>query len=162
MADTELEFFQSLPRTRGAATALLCDDTGRVLLVKPTYRSGWGLPGGVIEMGESPLQACRRECVEELGFAPVLRGLVGVDWLPGQLSPDGRPATVFVFAGTLARGQFDAVRLPPDELSAARLVESGRLAEFLPERQARRITAFLDPAGGGVRYLEHGYGVDWS
>lgn len=162
MSDTELEFFDSLPRTRGAATALLRDNAGSVLLVEPTYRPGWGLPGGVIEMGESPLEACRRECVEELGFAPSLDSLVCVDWLPSWASPDGRPATVFVFAGRLAPGQFEQLRLPPDELSDARLVPPESLADYLPERQARRIGACLDGVAGGIRYLEHGRGVDWS
>lgn len=162
MADTELEFFESLPRTRGAASALLRDDTGKVLLVEPTYRPGWGLPGGIIEMGESPLQACRRECAEELGFAPVLSDLVCVDWLPSSASPDGRPATVFVFAGRLAPGQFEQVRLPLDELSDARLVHPDRLADYLPARQARRISACLDDTTSVVHYLEHGWNVDWS
>ncbi|MEY9212042.1 NUDIX hydrolase [Thermobifida halotolerans] len=162
MSDSELEFFDSLPRTRGAASALLRDDTGRVLLVKPTYRSGWGLPGGVIEMGESPLRACLRECAEELGFTPSLSGLVCVDWLPADASPDRRPATVFVFAGTLAPDQFARVRLPPEELSAARLVAPARLVDYLPEPQARRIGACVSPTSGGVHYLEHGRPVRWS
>jgi len=46
MADSELEFFDSLPRTRGAASALLRDEAGRVLLVKPTYRPGGGCRAG--------------------------------------------------------------------------------------------------------------------
>ncbi|HLU95257.1 MAG TPA: NUDIX hydrolase [Thermobifida alba] len=162
MADSELEFFESLPRTRGAASALLRDDVGRVLLVKPTYRPGWGLPGGVIEMGESPLGACLRECAEELGFTPRLSGLVCVDWLPAQASPDRRPATVFVFAGRLAPGQFEAVRLPPEELSAAHLVEPDRIGEYLPEPQARRIGACVDGRADGVHYLEHGRPARWA
>lgn len=55
----DLAYYASLPRSRGAAAALLLDDLGRVLLVKPTYSEGWYLPGGVIEADESP---CRRAC----------------------------------------------------------------------------------------------------
>lgn len=162
MADSELEFFDSLPRTRGAASALLRDEAGRVLLVKPTYRPGWGLPGGVIEMGESPREACLRECSEELGFTPQLSGLVCVDWLPAQASPDRRPATVFVFGGLLRPGQFEAVRLPPDELSDAHLVEPERIGDYLPEPQARRVAACVAGTGSTVSYLEYGHPVQWA
>lgn len=38
---------------------------GKVLLVKPTYKPTWQLPGGVVEAGESPLVAAVREVCEE-------------------------------------------------------------------------------------------------
>ncbi|RCV53384.1 NUDIX domain-containing protein [Marinitenerispora sediminis] len=160
MSDTELAFFESLPRSRGAASALLRDEVGRVLLVKPTYKPMWGLPGGTIEQLESPLTACRRECAEELGFVPRLTALVGVDWVPPRFSPDHRPATAFVFAGTLAPGEFESIRLPEDELSDARLVEPADLAEYLPEAAARRISACLKAEH--TVYLEHGRPLDWT
>jgi 8-oxo-dGTP diphosphatase len=28
------------------------------LLVKPTYKDGWEIPGGIVEQDESPTQAC--------------------------------------------------------------------------------------------------------
>ncbi|MBB4931963.1 8-oxo-dGTP pyrophosphatase MutT (NUDIX family) [Lipingzhangella halophila] len=163
MADTELEFFESLPRSRGAASALLRDGQGRLLLVKPTYKAGWSLPGGVIDAGESPLGACRRECVEELGFVPPLSGLVGVDWMPPSLSPDARPATVFVFAGRLRPGDFEAVRLPAEELSDAVLADPAEAGRYLRPGPARRVACAVEAARcGGTVYLEHGHPVEWG
>ena len=66
----------------------------------------------MVEQGESPLAACRRECVEEVGFVPVLRGLVCVDRLPAHLHPDGRGTTLFVFSGDMPVQGCRAVRLP--------------------------------------------------
>ena len=43
-------------------------DDGCVLLVKPSYRSVWTLPGGVSERGESPIDCMRRELREETGL----------------------------------------------------------------------------------------------
>ena len=43
-------------------------DDGRVLLVKPSYRSVWTLPGGVSERGETPIDCMRRELREETGL----------------------------------------------------------------------------------------------
>jgi len=41
---------------------------GKVLVVKPTYKPTWQLPGGVVEAGESPKAAAKRELQEETGI----------------------------------------------------------------------------------------------
>ncbi|MFC4907309.1 NUDIX domain-containing protein [Actinomadura gamaensis] len=151
----DLAYIASLPRTRGAAAALLLDDLGRVMLVKPTYKEGWYLPGGVIEEGESPLTACERECREELGLAPRLSGLVCVDWGPPRGGVDA--VNVFVFAGRITAAEIAAVRLPPDELSDHMMVAPEKVAEFAPGHIARR----MEPALRGMAerravYLEDG------
>ena len=58
----------SFATPRVAAGALFFDDQGRVLLVHPTYKDTWDIPGGYVERGESPAAACRRELKEELGI----------------------------------------------------------------------------------------------
>ncbi|MCF3105616.1 NUDIX domain-containing protein [Streptomyces roseoverticillatus] len=50
-----------------AAGALFFNDKGHVLLVRPSYKPKWEIPGGYIEEGESPLAACRREVEEGRG-----------------------------------------------------------------------------------------------
>ena len=62
------EYFESLPRRRVGAGALLLDVTGNVLMVEPVYKDHWEISGGIVENGEGPRQACERECLEELGL----------------------------------------------------------------------------------------------
>ena len=71
----------SFATPRVAAGALFLDDRGRVLLVHPTYKDTWDVPGGYVERGESPAAACQRELKEELRIdrAPIL--LINVDGL---------------------------------------------------------------------------------
>lgn len=150
---SDAEYFASLPRTRGAASALLLDEQDRVLLVKPTYKPGWFLPGGVIEQGESPLTACLRECREELGFAPDLDGIACFDWAPPEGEIDA--TNVWVFAGRITAGQVAGIVLPPDELSGHRLAARAEIPDLAPPHIARRLASVLD-ADGLPLYLEDG------
>ncbi|WBB67786.1 NUDIX hydrolase [Micromonospora sp. WMMD812] len=64
------------------ADALIADQQGRILLTQPTYRPDWVPPGGDVEAGETPEQACAREVAEEIGVRVVPARLLVVDWLP--------------------------------------------------------------------------------
>ena len=73
-------------------------EDGRVLLVKPSYRSVWTLPGGVSARGESPIDCMHRELFEEAG---VRCEVVGE---PVVLLDPKRRMLDFVYRGRLAPG----------------------------------------------------------
>ena len=52
------------------AGAVIFNDQKQVLLLKHRFRagSGWGIPGGFLELGEQPDEALRRELREEIGL----------------------------------------------------------------------------------------------
>lgn len=140
---------------RVAAGALFTDDAGRILMVRPTYKNYWDIPGGYVEPGESPLAACRREVREELGIEPPIGRLLVVDWAPLEGEGD---KLLFIFdAGTLTPENLEAVRLQDEELAELRFVAPADLEGLSPGRLVRRIsTALVAKAQRVTAYAEHG------
>lgn len=66
----------------------VCIREGKVLLARHTYGAGNGkliIPGGYVELGETPEDAVRREVLEETGLTVEPEGLIGIrfnsrDW----------------------------------------------------------------------------------
>jgi 8-oxo-dGTP diphosphatase len=148
------EFYASLPAKHVAAACLFLDENGRVLLVKPAYKEPWELPGGGVEAGESPFDACRREITEELGLNLAPQRLLGVDYRRAVEGVRG-DALRFVFCGgVLSRADMSQIRLNTDELSEWRFVALEQLDDLVIPAMAHRIRAFVgDPH---MTYLEEG------
>ena len=56
-----------------SGSAVIATIGDKVLLVKANYKSYWTFPGGIVDAGETPLQAAQREFQEEVGLKVNLR-----------------------------------------------------------------------------------------
>lgn len=142
----------SFATPRVAAGALFVDE-GQVLLVHPTYKDTWDLPGGYVERGESPAAACRREVREELGIDRAPLRLAAVDWAPHEREGD---KLLFLFdCGPIGS---DEAAISPDgvELDGLHWVSEGELDQYLIGRLARRVRSVLEGDSSVGLYLEHG------
>jgi 8-oxo-dGTP pyrophosphatase MutT (NUDIX family) len=54
------------------AMCMITRADGERLLVRHSYRHGWGVPGGLLKRGEEAADGARRECMEEVGLTIVL------------------------------------------------------------------------------------------
>ncbi|WAU84609.1 NUDIX hydrolase [Streptomyces sp. Qhu-G9] len=153
MAANEHEAKMAHPRM--AAGALFFDADGRVLMVVPTYKDYWDIPGGYVETGESPLQAASREVREELGITPTLGRLLAVDWAPSATEGD---KVLYLFdGGELAPEAVEEIRPQAEELKRVMFVAPGEIPDRTIPRLARRILAAIDArAASAPVYLEHG------
>lgn len=127
-----------------------------VLLVRPTYKDYWDIPGGYVEPAESPEAACRRELKEELGIAVRKLRLAAVDWAPSDNEGD---KILFLFTTPeLAEQDWNSVSFPDGELTEARFVDLTSLNDYTIPRLVRRLTATVDAItkGRAPVYLEQG------
>ena len=147
-----------IPRIPASAGALIFDEAGRLLILKPTYKPGWTIPGGQMEAdGETPWEACRREALEESGIEVHSGRLVCVDFLRPR--PDGSGGMRFLFdCGRFDADTLGAVRVQPEEISEYRFLPVAAALELLSGPLRRRVRA-----GAGAkqcRYLEEGKPVE--
>ncbi len=145
-----------LPRIPASAGALLFDEGGRLLVVNPTYKAHWTIPGGIMEAdGETPWEACRREVREEVGLEVTSGHLVVVDFLRPR---PGKPGGMrFLFdCGVLAPDAIAAIVLQEEELSEHRMVGRPEALELLSGPLRRRVSAALGRPAGACVYLEDG------
>lgn len=61
-----------------AGTAAVIDHSGKILLMRRADNRRWVLPGGMLEVGETPAEGVLREVLEETGVACLPVALVGV------------------------------------------------------------------------------------
>ena len=79
--------------------AVCVDDEGRVLLARRAgepFRGYWDLPGGFLNEGEHPLDAVRRELLEETGLEVAPEAFLGV-WMDRYGNAEGDDATMNLY-----------------------------------------------------------------
>lgn len=145
---------EPLPAIPVSAGALIFDRTGRLLILKPTYKTGWTIPGGVMEAdGETPWEACRREVREECGIDLNDGRLAAMDF---RRPRPGRPGGIrFLFhCGQVGGKVLAGIVVQPEEVSEHRLAALPEALGLLRGPIRRRVRA----ATGSKRlvYLEDG------
>jgi len=146
---------QEIPVSAGA---ILLDDRGRLLVLKPTYKSGWTIPGGIMEAsGETPWEACRREVFEETGLVVDGARLVCVDTRPAR---EGRKLGLrFLFhCGALSPERVADIVIDQVEIEDYRFAPAEEALTLLRKPVRRRVRRGL--AARRCVYLENGRPVD--
>lgn len=146
------DFYKNIPKKRMAVGVILMDGAGRFLLVKPTYKEGWLLPGGIVEGNESLAAACRREVMEEIGIEISTPRLLCVDYMADQ--EDKGDSLQIVFYG----GVVDPAHIKCDakEISEARFVTLAEAADIAAANTLRRLPHALRAIEEGAVYIEGG------
>jgi len=134
---------RSMP-TLGVFAAIL-DEDGRILCERMNYAAhAWTTPGGRVELGESPLDALKREVLEESGLDVVVGELVGV-----YSKPYKDDIVLFFRARVVDRHPWQ----PNDEISEMGYFGRDELPMPMGIGATTRIVDALDGVSGAVRVI---------
>jgi len=150
-----------LPRKRAISQLLVRSTDGRVLLCQLTYKRDFDLPGGVVEVSESPQLAVAREVKEELGLTVEAGPLLLTDWLPPWGGWDDAICLVFD-GGEHDAGVVDGIVRQEREIRSAGFFTITEIREKCADFTARRIEAALRNLSSdapGPSYTESGRGL---
>ena len=137
------------------STAIVVEVEGGIVLGRRAIEPGYGLwclPGGFVNDDEDPAAAAARECMEEIGVAVEVTGLIGVF----HLAKTGGPSMIVIaYRGRVADGAqpvagsemlevaaFPVDSPPPLAFSSHRSV----VAEYLKSRERPAAAALLSAA----------------
>lgn len=153
-------------RLRTSAGALILNGRRKVLLVQPTYKPYWDLPGGCGEPFESPRDTVTREVKEELGIPLPIGRLLVVDYIPATKLADASLA--FVFYAPAPPNGVEVLEMVSPQTTGGELYVCGWCDDFaISDRVAanapmlaRRIRAAQRAYEGNTTlYLESGWEV---
>jgi 8-oxo-dGTP diphosphatase len=156
-----------VPAIPASSGALIFDDDRRLLILKPTYKKGWTIPGGIMEAdGETPWEACQREVREETGLRVEQARLACVDFRRPRPARPGRPERPggmrFLFDCGTVGAKLGSLRLQEEEIAESRLLPLPEALPLLSKPVRRRVRATTRALGRGTTavYLEDGRPVE--
>ncbi len=155
MTATGVYVFGVQPRRRVNTMVLFRNQDGDVLLVKPSYRPDWFLPGGGAHPGESIAGAATRELADQLGLRRKVVHALTVDQSPANpdtWQPEG--LCVVCDGGLMTGAEAAALSLPtwsPSAIEEVGWVAPERLPEHVAPYMEYRIRAAIAAATVGIR-----------
>lgn len=146
--------WEKLPRKTLSAPALFLNNAGQILILKPTYREGWNLPGGFIELDESPSEGCRREVIEEIGLAKDFNQLACVMYV--KKARNGKETFRFIFwGGVLTAEEIKNIKLQTEEISEFKFIDPKEADAYFGPRFNQLIEPAIQAARENrILYLE--------
>ena len=129
-----------MPKFLVGASALIFDETGKILVFHHTYRTTypWGLPGGFLNHNEDGFQAIVRELQEEAGLT------IEVEQLLWSGTSRHYPRIDMFYLCRHIQGDFR----PSAEVSDARFVEFEALEEIMEPEHYEMIRHTLSQFSG--------------
>ncbi|HEY4484459.1 MAG TPA: NUDIX hydrolase [Candidatus Paceibacterota bacterium] len=134
------EYFKALPKKRMASGVLLFNQRDELLVIKPSYKDHWSIPGGVVEENESPKQAAIREAKEEIGVEIKECQLLCLDYVSYGEGKDD--SLQFIFYGGVLED--NKINIDQDEIEDYKFLKIDDALSFLSKKLEKRLSKSLE------------------
>jgi len=146
-------WLKTQPKKPISSKVILLNSSNELLLVKPNYKPGWAIVGGMVNANESPLQAAVREVREEVGVAlpPERPAFCGVRY--GVSKRSGDDYMHFLFKCQLTDDEVSGITIDTAEIEAFQWVEPQNNELEMNEHAYKLALEVIK--NGTVRYSEN-------
>ena len=156
------EYYMGLPKKVVAVAVLIFNDKKEILILKPSYRDYWIMPGGVVEKSEPLDQALLRELREELNLIIEFKNinLAIIDYRPERLEDDVQKndSLQIVFdCGMISEDLVKSIKMDNDEIIDFKFLPIEESFSFLNKPISRRLKAYFK--NNKAVYLKDGLSI---
>jgi 8-oxo-dGTP diphosphatase len=139
--DKYIKVLKKFPLKRVAVGVLIFNNKGQILLLEPSYKDWWTLPGGVVDEFESPTKAAVREVREEIGIKMKMKKCIAVDYLKYRLKNNYTDESLqIIFLGEkLTIKTVKNIKLDKKEITDFKFVDFKDALKLLNRRLSNRL-----------------------
>lgn len=150
-------YYENLPKKRMGTGALIFNKKDELLILKPTYKDHWTIPGGVVDKDESPRQACVREIKEEIGLDIKDLRFLCVDYYKNRNDEKGESLQFLFYGGELSKDKIKNIKIPAEEISDYKFIKVEEAALLVSDCLGRRLPKCVEAIKNNAGfYLENG------
>lgn len=152
MSETKLlppeEYYKTLPRKITSTGAIIFNGKEELLIVKPSYKPYWLVPGGTVEENETPRAGCRREIKEEIGLDVAELGFLGIIHMSAG---NGKTESLQFFfdGGVLGDGEIARIKIDGEEIVEYRFAKVDEALALLGVGIRFRVASCLEARKAG-------------
>lgn len=136
------DYFKNLPKKYMGSGSLFFNGKNELLIVKPTYKEGWLIPGGTVDSNESPRACCIREVKEEIGLDKPDQKFLCVEYKHNNGNGDN--LQFLFYGGVLNEKDISNIVLQREELGEYRFVPIDEGLKLLRDGLSRRLPVALE------------------
>ena len=144
----KIAWLAAQPKKPLSAKLLVFNARGELLLVKPNYKPGWDIIGGMLDEGESPLAAVIRETKEEINISLEPQRFTFMAARYGVSRESEGDFVHFIFKVTLSDDEIARIILQDDEIMDQRWAIPAEVATLLAGNLTTIIVQILEGATG--------------
>jgi 8-oxo-dGTP diphosphatase len=156
---SKLEYLKTLPKKRVAVGVLLFNDKHEILILKPSYKEDWTIPGGVVNEYESPIEAALRETKEEIDLDIKLEQCLIIDYVKYPIENEQSESLQIIFLGKqMSAEQFATMKIDNNEIIEAKFVVLSEAYRLLGTKLSKRVES-LHENFNAFTFMENGVPV---